>query len=77
MKRFAMFDITPECLSVLLQLPEGAILRRVEAPADRYGTMRIVLEGVGWETPEGGEIIRTPTATITNGTIDWHLPGDN
>ena len=72
-KRFAMFDITPEYLSILLQLPEGATLRAVDCPADRFGVMRIVVEGVGWETYEGQTIHQT-VSTITDGKIDWHLP---
>jgi hypothetical protein len=73
----AIIVIDPELFRELLQLPEKAIVRRINVPYDRYGIIEIVLENVGWETAEGQYILHTPPATIVDSKIDWNLPKEN
>lgn len=83
-KKMAILTITPEVLRQLLQLPECDVIR-VETDPGYRGVLRLVIEGAGWDTPEGGPIMPADTAICTTETddeghkhvaIDWRLPAN-
>jgi len=79
----AIFQVTPEVLAEMLQLPPGAYIDSVHAPHDKPGTLDLRIRGAGWPTRPGMVIMRT-TGTITRHTaadgselrheIDWGTP---
>ena len=81
MKKMCILKVAPEVLRDLLQLPPEATLIKVESPYCMLGVVHLVVEGIGWDTPEGGAILIAPSAvisdvrdengTITSRTIDW------
>lgn len=84
MKKMAILRMTPEALRNALQLPDGCEVVRVELEAGMRGVLRLMLEGAGWDTPEGGPVELAPHAIVTETrgpdgelltrTIDWRLP---
>lgn len=78
--RLAILNITPEALTGLLQLPEGAEVVDVVADGARRGVLQVKIQGAGWETELGSQIQHT-TGTVTRDgeriTIDWGFPVDS
>ena len=68
--KFAILQIHPEVFRQLLQLPENAIVRRINVPHDKYGVVEVTVENVGWETAEA-QVIMTTTGQMVDGEIDW------
>ena len=75
--KLAKLFVTSDILRVALQLPENSVLRYIRESTNNYGVLEVVVEGEGWETPEGAAIRTTQIATIESGKIDWNLPNDN
>ena len=83
-KKMALLRVTPEALRDLLQLPLEVEVIRVEMAPGYRGLLHVVIEGAGWDTPEGGVIMPAPVGiatqnsdaagNITNRVIDWGLP---
>lgn len=86
-KRMAILTVTPEALRQLLQLPNGVELVRVEMAQGQRGALRLMIEGAGWPTPEGGYVQPAQIATVHTSyhfaedgqnirldKIDWNLP---
>jgi hypothetical protein len=84
-KKMAILTVTPEALRAMLQLPDGVELVRVEMSQGQRGTLKLMIEGAGWDTPEGGFVQPALSAIITDvheegalvrRSIDWQLPKD-
>ena len=85
-KKMAILTVTPEALRAMLQLPDGVELVRVEMSQGQRGVLKLMIEGAGWDTPEGGYVQFTETAIITERrgpegellkrTINWNLPAE-
>jgi hypothetical protein len=76
-------EFSPEVLRALLKLPEGALITSVEQPTDRVGVLRMRVEGIGWDVPEGGCIPSTRplirSVTLDDGrtfveSVEWGTP---
>jgi hypothetical protein len=84
LKKMAILTLTPEALREFLELPEGAEVVRVELEYGYRGVLKLVIEGAGWDTPEGGPIRPSLTAIVTrhfaedgaqlSRSINWGLP---
>lgn len=60
----AILQVTPEAMSLLLNLPEGAYIDGSYAPLDTPGVMEFRIFGAGWPTSIGGTIRRTGGSII-------------
>lgn len=67
--RAAIVRFTPEALTALLQLPEGACIDAVQSRADEIGTIEVRIRGAGWPVV-AGHIIRHVTPIITKRMSD-------
>lgn len=74
MKKMAILVASPEVITHLLQLPEGARLIGLQVPFDNPGILELKIEGRGWDTQEGSMITKAPIGKIVDGIIDWNIP---
>lgn len=72
-KNMAILTVTPEAFRHLLQLPDDVEVVRVEMAPGQRGTLHAMVEGIGWPTPEGGQVYATYGRTV-DGRIDWGFP---
>ena len=83
-KKMAMLHVKAETLRVLLQLPAEAEVVHVDTAPGYRGMLKIVIEGAGWDTPEGCAITlaepavvasqRNATGEVVSRVVDWKLP---
>lgn len=84
-KKMAILRLTPEAMRCLMQLPEGVEVVRVELEPGSRGVLQLMIEGAGWDTPEGNAVMPARPAIVTqhfdkdgalaSSTIDWGIPG--
>jgi hypothetical protein len=83
-KKMAILRVTAEAVRDLLQLPAGVEVLRVEVAPGVRGCLNVVIEGAGWDTPEGGLIVPTYGTVHTkcdevgyvSHKIDWRFPAE-
>lgn len=84
-KKMAILPMSMQGLRDLLQLPREAEIVRIEMEPGYRASLRLVVEGVGWDTSEGAPIMPAPTAMVHQTTdaagnickrVDWNLPSD-
>lgn len=83
-KKMAILRLTPEALIALLQLPPEAEVVRVELSTGQRGVLHLMIEGAGWNTPDGGMVQPALTPIVTEArdaqgalvrwAVDWGLP---
>lgn len=82
-KNMALLRIDARYLAALLQLPEGTAVLGVRDDISSAGVLEIKVEGAGWPTAEGQQIMPTTGTVIdtrdaTGGlvcrTVNWGFP---
>ena len=74
MKKMAILTVTGQIIREMLQLPDGCEIIRVEVQQGYREVFRLVIDGAGWDTPEGAAIQQALVATVDAKGIHWGLP---